>query len=210
MSNLPPLPHAPDLDIDGGDVTLPRIKIAQFSSKQVQSGLVKPGQIYSSTSEEDATVLYDPEDTKAKGVLVYVLGMTKGKSVSIDGSLERFAFNDPSAPADAWVTYDYSLALPEEDAELPYKWLMTKSAAPAAKSINLVLKKGQASGPAWNSAFRITTKSKKNEKGTYYVPVVQVIAADKKFIESSGTLAGMIAGPAPVAALPSGGDEPAI
>lgn len=201
------------LDIDAGDVSLSRIKVAQSTTRQAQAGIVTPGQIFASTSEDDANVLFDPKAKNAEGVLIHVLGMTKGKSASIDGSLERYAFNDPAAPPDSWVTYDYIVCAPELEDPFPLKWLMTRSGAPAAKAINTVLRKRQADGPPQANAFRITTAQRKNDKGTYFVPVVSVVEADPKHVEASSQLAAMIASspttPVSVPSLPPA-DAPAI
>lgn len=189
-------PRPASSEIDSSDIALPKVKVAQKSTKQVEHELVKFGQIFASTSEDDAEVLYDG---KGDGLLFHVIGLQKGKSLSVDGDLMTWGFNDPDAPADAWTTYTYFLCLPEHDEYVPYKFLMTRSATPAAKNLNLLLKKGEAHGPSHQLAFRVTTAKKENPKGSYYVPVIRPAEATEAGIAAAANLAAMLAD-SPVAA----------
>lgn len=207
-SAVPDLVRTPALEIDHEDVALPRIKIGQFMTGQVQEGLVKAGDIFASTSEDDADVLRK-QDAKDDGLLFHVLTMRKGKSATIDGELETYDFHDPAAPADAWTTYNYFVCLPEVDDEVPYKWLLTRTGRPAAQTINTVLKKNTVRGPAWANAFRVTTAQRENQKGKFYVARVRSVEADPKHTEAAEALAVMMQS-APVAASAGATDEPAI
>lgn len=209
-ASVPALVTTPALEIEASDVQLPRLYIGQFSSDQVQDEKVKVGELFTALGQEDP----DPQVVSAKGedaagVLIHVLGMRKGKSLSKDGELELYAYDDPEAPADAWVTYNYAVALPEVDQELPYKMLWTRSATPAAKQLNLVLSKNAGSGPPWTTAFRVRTAFRENEKGKWYVPRVSVVEADEDNVTVAANLAALIASQ-PATEFKSGGDEPAI
>jgi hypothetical protein len=206
-SNLPAVINHSPLDIGAEDIALPRLKIGQFMSGVVQDGDVKAGAIFSSTGEDDAEVLYNHGDKQ--GVLIHVLAMTRGKSVSEGGELFTYAYNDPEAPAEAWVTYNYVVCLPEVDTELPFKWLLTRTGAPAAKQINTVLRRNAAL-PPYGLAFRVETKQKENQKGKFFVPRVTPVDASAPHVEAAAKLASMIAGSAIDQSAPSGATDPAI
>lgn len=207
---VPALYTPAPLEIDARDIALPRIYVGQSNSKAVEADLVEKGQIYAGASAEDsdAVVLYDPKDKKDQGVLVHVLSLTKGRSATIDGELQRFDLNDPDAPADSWVTYNYVVCLPEVDADVPYKLLFTKTQTPTAKKINTILMKGQARGPAHALAFRLTTAPRKNAKGAWFVIDAKPAETTDENIAAAAALAEMV-GQAP--AQPSAPvSEPAI
>ncbi len=202
------LPQTPALDIESSDMQLPRVRIGQFMSAAVQEQLVKPGAVYTSTGEDDPApvVLWDPKSKGAPGLLFHVLDLTKGRSCMVDGSFERYGYDDPDAPPEAWVTYDYLVCLPEADQEVPYKMLFTRTQTACAKAINTVLKKNEARGPAYTTAFRLTTVERENAKGKFFVPRATVVEADQLEAVTPMALA-MTAVRSPAR---STGDEPAI
>lgn len=194
-AGLPALVATPALDIDAGDLTPPKVYVGQFSAKAVKNQLVKPGTIFTAAGADDPepNVIYSPGDDQ--GVLIHVIALRKGKSVTVDGELVTYQFNDPEAPDDAWVTYQYTVCLPEVDAGMPYKWLFTKSSAPSAKQINMVLKRNEAAGPAHIHAFRIGTAHRENTaKGhEWYVTQCRQVEADQSNVELANDLAAMLA-----------------
>ncbi len=208
QSALLDLPHTPALDIGSEDMQLPRVKIGQFMSAAVQEQLVKPGSIYSTTGEDDPSPisLWDPK-TKGEGVLFHVLDLRKGRSAMVDGQFERYAYNDPDAPAEAWVTYDYAVCLPEVDPEVPHKMLFTRTQTPCAKAINTVLAKNQARGPAYATAFRLTTVERENAKGKYFVPRATIVETTSLGLEAAAALAMAISS---IPEQQATGDEPSI
>lgn len=203
-SALPAIYQPAPLDIGSDDIALPRVKVGQ---KMTKADGVTIGQIFASTGEDDAEILYDPKKSKV-GVLIHILGLTRGKSISDGGELVSWAYNDPDAPSDAWTTYNYLLCLPEVDTDLPYKWLFTRTGAPSAKQMNTVLKRN-ATVPPYTLAFRVETKQKENPKGVFAVPRVTQVEADPAHVVSAERLAQMIAGSSPDQPV-SGADEPAI
>jgi hypothetical protein len=209
-SAVPALVSTPALEITAEDVALPRIYLGQFMSGHVQEQTVPAGCIFTATGQDDPDpqVLWELDADKATGPLFYVLGLRKGKSITVDGELETFAYDDPNAPADAWVTYNYFVALPEVDTDVPYKFLMTRTARPAAQQINTVLAKNVAKGPPWVNAFRVTSVERKNPKGKYFVPRISVVEPDDKHVAAAEVLATMIAGR--TADVQARGEEPAI
>ncbi len=211
-TELAPLYVPPPLDIDSNDVALPRIYVGQNNSKAVESDLVKRGSLYSATSGDDAdpVVLWDPTKTgKNPGVIFHVLGLFKGKSITVDGELQRYAFNDPDAPTDCWVTYNYTLCLPELDEDVPYKLLLTKSAKGTAQKINTILKKNEGRGPAYATAFALSTSPRENAKGKWHVAEVKPATAKADAIKLAEGMAQMISGHVSAPQV-TAGDEPAI
>lgn len=208
-STLPAL-RGPVLDISAEDVTLPRLAVGQFMSNVVQEGLVTAGSLYLHVGQDDGdpNVLFDPKNDKGDGVLIHVIGLRKGKSLVVDGQLLRFDYNDPDAPSEAWVTFDYFVALPEVDDTVPGKFLLTRASAPAAKQINLVLLKGAQAGKAAHElAFRVSSVARENAKGKYFVVRVKPVEADAAHVALAQGMVDMVAGSA---VEKSAGDAPAI
>lgn len=205
-SNVPALATTPSLDIGVEDVALPRLKIGQFMSPLVQEKVVDAGDLFTSVGADDPDpVIIDQGDD---GVLFHVLDMQRGKSASVDGELTIYDYNDPDAPENAWVTYNYVVVLPEVDPDFPVKWLLSRTGRPAAQQINLVLTKASAQGPPWNQAFRVTTAERSNDKGKYYVPRIKHVEADAANVAICDTLAVMVSGDA--ASVQATGEDPAI
>lgn len=172
-SQVPALVNTPALEFTAEDVTLPRIKMAQFMSSAVQDQLVTPGDLFASVGADDPqpTVLDQP-------VLFHVIALRKGKSYSESpgAELQRFDYGDPDAPAGAWVTWDYTVALPEVDPDTPYRMLFTKTGTGAARTVNTTIdRSGQ---PHYELAFELTTVQRENAKGKFYVP--RPVAVDAK------------------------------
>jgi hypothetical protein len=220
---VPAAPTVPDLvqprealDIGQADVALPRIKIGQPQAAAVQEGTVPAYSLYAATGSEDPEpVILHELDSGDEGVLVHVLAMRKGKSLTEDGELQTWAFDDPAAPPEAWVTYNYVLALPEHDPDVPYKMLFTRTASPAAKQINTVLQRNAGKGPSFMTAFRITTQKREKQQGSstyrWGVPRVRSVEADQEGVDISAALYRQISDSlGAVATTAPRGDEPAI
>lgn len=207
--NLPDLVRTPALDIGHEDVALPKIKLAQFMTEQVKEQLVKPGCIFSATSKDDSDPIVLWDKSKGEGVLFHVLHLRKGKSVSEGGELQLYDYNDPDAPPEAWVTYNYSVALPEFDTDVPYSLLLTRTGAPAAKQLNTILKRNEVKGPAHLLAFRLTAVERENAKGKFYVPRITQVEPTAEGVAVANNLATVMSGSA-LEATATGGSEPAI
>lgn len=184
---VPDLVQTPALEITAEDVALPRIHIAQFSSKAVQAELVKAGTLFASTSQDDP----DPQ-VLDQPVRFHVLAIRRGKSFSEGGELQRYEYNDPDAPANAWVTYDYTVALPDVDPSIPFKVLLTRTGMPAARQLNTILAKGQATQPAWSLAFELTITDRTNDKGKYWIPQVRQVDPTQDGTNVAAELASMM------------------
>lgn len=218
-SAVPDLVRTPALDLDSGDIALPKLKLGQYTADAVKSQLVKPGSIYTTigADDPDPTILLSPsgreKDTVGQdGVVFHVLGARKSWFKSEPGSsdFETADFNSMSVPearADGWwLTYTYTIAIPSEDEDVPYVYITTKSAMPAAKQINFALMKS--GRPPWYTAFALTTKFKQKGDNTWFVPVVSTSEASDESIKVAERLAVMVAGQS--AEFDSTGEEPAI
>ena len=213
-STVPALAPTPATEITAEDVSLPRVYIGQFISNAVQHGLVKAGQIFVAlgADDPDPQTVYDPEakDTAklGRGLLFHPIALRKGKSLQVDGRLETWQFEDPSAPKEAWTTYTYLIAIPEIDTDVPAKWLLTRSGKPAALQINTVLKKNASKGSIWLNAFRATTDWRENEKGKFAVPRIRPAEASTKDVELAERFAVELSGSS--ADVKATGDEPEL
>jgi hypothetical protein len=194
-ASVPDMVRTPALSITAEDIALPRIYLGQFMSQAVQEGLVKAGQIFSATGADDPdpTILWssDGKGEFKDGVPIYVLTIKKGKSWTAGPGeeLQLFDYDDPAAPADAWVTYGYVVAIPALDDQVPFKLLLTRTGKPAALQINTVILKQAAAGPAWLTKFVLTTAPRENNKGKFFVPRVAVgeaVAAEVAIAETIG------------------------
>lgn len=207
-ASVPDLYRPPAIEISAEDVVLPRIYLGQFMTEAVKNQLVKPGCVFTASGPDDP----DPNVLHTlgsdDGPIVLVLAMKRGKSFSDGGELQLYDYDDPTAPAEAWITYNYTVCIPDVDEEVPFKWLLTRTGRPAAQQINTVLKKNEGRGPAWHNAFKVTTVQRENTKGEYFVPRVATVEPTAKQVEVSEALAIMISGHS--ADVQARGEEPAI
>lgn len=208
-SAVPALAQTPATELTAEDVSLSAIKLGQHMSNHVQDGAVPAGCIFATTGPDDPDPVVLWEQGDKEPLVFHVLGLRKGKSVSIDGELELYAFDDPNAPADAWTTYNYVVALPGHDEDMPYKLLLTKTGKPAAQSINTVVAKNP-STPAYKLAFSIDCVQRENAKGKFFVPRVRHVEATDEGTALAEKLLELVPqepAPAPAEAR---ADEPAI
>jgi hypothetical protein len=191
-------------DLDASDIRLPKLKIGQFMTPQVQEGLVKAGSIFTCATREDAEVLVEsgPDGVPVEGgPEFYVLGVRKGWSLTdADDELQTWAFDDPAHPEKANLTYTYTVAVPSVDEQLPFTLLLTRTSTPAARQINLLLKKYESGGDGSQLALLIGSKKRENtEKGfKWYVAQVTTApepsdAKSRKAREAAQAVAGNLA-----------------
>lgn len=197
--------YSPDSTIDHNDVALSKLYIGQFMTSAVQENNVKAGDVFTATGPDDP----DPHALK-QPVRFHVLGLRKGKSLAVDGDLQTWAFSDPHAPADAWTTYSYFVALPEEDEDFPYRWLLTRTGTPAAKQINLAILKHEGRGPSYEIAFELTTTQRENPKGKYFIARVKPVEAIPAHVELAEKMIALIGRQRVDDSPPAGTEEPAI
>lgn len=175
-SNVPAL-YDPSTSIDADDIEFPRLYIAQGTHGFVQAELVRRGSLVLATSgdDPDPVVLAQPNDPT--GINFLVLALRKSKSISVNGELVRFNFNDPDVPPEAWTVYTYFIALPGIEDDVPVKWILTRSAKPAAQKINTVLARTAGQQPSYMSEFNLTTAERHDvQKGhRWHVPRVKPV-----------------------------------
>lgn len=191
--SVPALVQTPSVELTAEDVALPTIKLGQFMSDHVQEGRVPAGSIFSATGADDPDPVVLWEQGSDDLLKFYVLALRKGKSISEGGELVLFSYDDPNAPAEAWVTYNYFVTLPQVDEEMPYKLLLTRTGKPAAQQINTVIAKNLASAPAHTLAFTLDCTQRENKKGKYFVPRVKQVEADEDEVKIAESLLPMVA-----------------
>lgn len=206
---VPALNSTPATELTAEDIALSTIKLGQSVSDLVEDGAVPKGSIFAATGSDDPDPQILWEQGKPDGVVFHVLDLRKGKSVSEDGELTLFAYDDPEAPASAWVTYNYVVALPEVDEDMPYKLLLTKSNKPAAQTINTVLAKNVGT-PPHELAFTMDCVQRENAKGKYYVARVRHTEATPEGIELANKLAQIVPAAQAPAPAEAAVEQPAI
>jgi hypothetical protein len=190
--------NLPALRFDGGttltaeDLALPRLYVAQAITNAVQDGNVTAGALFVAQDSDDPDPVTLAEKGSDEGVLIHVLALRKGKSLSVDGSLETWRYDDPNAPSDAWTTYTYAIAIPEYDSEIPCRWLLTRTGRPAAQKLNTVLARLSGQKPPYSVAFRVTTVERSNDRGRYFIPRVAPTEATDENVEIAGRLYAQI------------------
>jgi hypothetical protein len=169
-SAVPALYQPAALDLGGSDVAMPRVYIGQGLSNAVSDGTAKMGDVYLANGKDDPEPeIQWSERSRDAGLLFSILGLKRGKSLNVEGELETWDYNDPEAPEDARTTYDYTVALPEAS-DMPARLLLKSTSTGTARQINLILAKAQRDGiPPYSIGFRLTSKRRKNDKGTFFV-----------------------------------------
>lgn len=208
---VPALAPTPATELSAEDIALPAIKLGQFMSDHVQEDRVPAGCIFSATGADDPDPVVLWEQGQDEKLRFYVLALKKGKSVSSDGELVLFDYNDPDAPAEAWVTYNYAIAIPAADEGMPYKFLLTRTGKPAAQQINTVIAKNP-NVPSYKLAFELDCKERSNKKGKFFVPRVSHVEATEAEVAVAEKLSELVnADPAAGQAAPADrAEEPAI
>lgn len=190
-AGVPALAGTPATELNAEDIALSKIKFGQGQSNAVQDGIVPLNCIYATTGPDDPDPVVLWEQGDEKPLRLHVLALKKGKSISVDGELELYAYDDPNAPAEAWVTYNYVVVLPDHDTEMPYKLLLSKSSKPAAQAINTVVAKN-ATTPAYKLAFDLVVKPRENAKGKFCVAQIRHVEASDEGIEVAEKLLAMV------------------
>lgn len=207
---VPALVSTPSVELTAEDVALPSLKLGQYMSDHVQEDRVPAGSIFSTTGQDDPDPVVLWEQGEEDLLTFHVLALRKGKSFSEGGELVLFSYDDPNAPEKAWTTYNYMVALPEVDQEMPYKFLLTRTGKPAAQQINTVIAKNLASKPAYELAFTVDCVQRENKKGKFFVPRVKHVEAKDENIKVAEALASMIPAESAGAAPAESAEEPAI
>jgi hypothetical protein len=222
-SALPALVNPQALgNLDGRDVSLPRLYKGEYQSSLVQDDTVPKGSTYVAAGPDDP----DPEvvtTTVGDKVLVHVLRAWKGKSANLDdngnvvksgGTFTTWKYEDANAPDGANVDYHYVVSLPDVDPDIPVKLTFAKTSVPAGKKINFLLLKDPSLAP-YTFAFELNTKhrEKKGDGQTYrwYIWEARLVEAKPANVESAAKLSELVnAVPADIERTSGPGNEPQI
>jgi hypothetical protein len=199
------------------DVTLPRLYRGEKSSNAVENGDAPLGCVYIAQGSDDPNpiVVADPAPKGQEvgpTIRAHVLGVKKGLSLRENNELRTWPFGDPSAPAAARITYDFTLVLPEVDQDVPVKVLMASTSTGTAKRINFDLLKLDDPSRWPELAFDLALKKRSRTEGgktdTWFVWIANVVEADEGHVAIARKIATLIDGvagdqtPAPPPAQP--------
>lgn len=195
-AQLPALAPTPANSITAADIALPKLYRGETQSNAFKDDLVPKGCIFIASGADDPEPQVVAEPGDDKGILMHVLDLKKGWSHSVQGEdLQTWAFEDPDRHPDAWVTYQYVVALPEIDDEIPVKLLMTKTSTQTAKRINFLLLK-QNGRPPYELAFRLSLNERKAEKGgqkfQWYTWQAKTVEADPANVAIAAKVAELV------------------
>jgi hypothetical protein len=201
-SAVPALAYDAASSVSAEDIAIPTIYMGQRAQSLVEAGFAKPGDIYSAQSQDDsdAQVLWE-YGSKDEGVLIIPLHLRKSWSFSPGAGmqLEIWPFeargrdypdgpplDDPDPKKRAWLTYNYTLLVPEVDPQMPYRTRFYRSGVPAAQKINFE----QAKDPGHLHAFRwVTTERSRQGVGKWYIPqLVNAEATAEQFASAVSLL----------------------
>lgn len=219
---LPDLVQTQTMEIEGGDVSFPRLKVSHPSQDFVPD-IVPPFAIFSELNKEDDNkiVLFElppkhdkPDFDKVPdaGILVYVLAMKKGLSANVDsegnvvprnteGAIFRsWAFDDPSAPRGKGVdtTYNYVLYVPEVDSsDQPHRLLLTRTSTQTARTMNTYLRLAQDQGrPPYTVPFRIWSEKRSREFGgqtqRWAIFKARPVQPDREYVQAASAMTEVI------------------
>jgi len=188
-SNLPAQRYDAADEIGAEDVPFPRMKFAQKQTDEVDAELVEYGSIFTRIGQGDAepTTISKPTGKEmgtqsSPAVRFYVLGIRTGYSWRDENDQFQRSQFPPDNLTVAKVqaagnrvdkTYDYTIAIPGLDTEMPYRFLLTGAwGGPAARLLNLMLKRAAQQGPSSEAAFEVVAEKGKNAKGMFSKAVV--------------------------------------
>jgi hypothetical protein len=185
------------------DITLPRLYRGESQANAVKLGDAPLGCIYVAQGADDPNpiVVADPAkkgEPVGPPIRAHFLGVKKGLSLRENNELRTWQFGDPSAPADARITYDFTLALPEVDPDVPVKVLMASTSTGTARRINFDLLKLDDPSRWPELAFDLALKRREKTEGgstqVWYAWIATHVEADPKHVEVARKLAELIGG----------------
>ncbi|KKN44391.1 hypothetical protein LCGC14_0693870 [marine sediment metagenome] len=184
--------ETPDFDQD--DVVIPRLRLAQGLTTEVQDGLARPGQWI--------LIGYEPEDE----LIVVPVAFTKRREMRDDDTREVLCFSkdskvgvgDPggdcaSCLMSQWVegdkgkntpplcNFQYSYLMYVVDFEALAAMTFTKSALRTGKLLNTIV----AQRGMMKCAVKLSNSQRKGPNGNYYVPVVNPTNVDDEVLAAA-------------------------
>lgn len=119
------------------DLLFPTLYVAHSSSALYESTNAKTGDIIRALNADDpeAEVVQAQKD-QGDGLLIFPLSWHKSWSLSDGGgNLQTWAFDDPARDPKARIVYNIVMAVPELDANVPFKMRFTGASTNAGKAI---------------------------------------------------------------------------
>jgi hypothetical protein len=202
--NVPALAPTPATTITFEDITIPTLYVGQRTSKAVEKGIAKFGDIFiaEGAGDDEARVLWEI-DSKDEGVLFHPLHMYKSWTWTDGNNLRSWPYGTTGEPPAEAVqlaeesgkavfrTYNYLTFVPGYDEEMPVNLrLNSKSQRPAANKINMTV--SRSGKPYHTHAFRITSRLDSNGNTKWATPIVAEVKADPKQVEQAHQLFGLI------------------
>lgn len=186
--------------LDANDVTLPRLYRGESQSNAFKDGNVELGSIYIAQGSEDPepiTVATTKKGEESSSTIrAHFLAVKKGLSVRENNELRTWQWGDPSAPAEARTTYDFTLVLPEIDEDIPVKVLMSSTSTQTAKRINFLLLKLDDPTRWPELAFELSIKRREKTDGgskqVWYVWQAKTVEADENHVAIARKVADMM------------------
>lgn len=209
--DVPDLAPTPASTITAEDIIIPTLYMGHQAQTIVANGLAKPGDIYAAASQDDseAQILFEYDaknEHRDDGLLIHPLFMFKSWSFSPGPGqqLEMWPFEargraypdgpplfDSDPKNRAWLTYNYTLFVPDADPEMPFRTRFYRSGAPAAMKINQTVIRS--SNPMLHHAFRWSTKRVSRQGiAPWTVPVLNAVEAKPEHVEQARALFLMI------------------
>jgi hypothetical protein len=178
------------------DLALPRLAVAQSTSRPVQNELVPVGSIYVTHEPEDPDPQVVYTQDRKDGVVVHVLGHRKAWVYHDDEDRFTVSGRSPGAQigpsADAQPAYELAVLVPAFDEQLPCSWLLKGSAMNVGKRVFTAATKE--SVPLFALAWSISTVQRQNERGRWFAPVATPIAKPRAEHVSAAAQAAQLLG----------------
>lgn len=170
--NLPAVRTNGSNDLTAADVAFPRVFLGQALSPAVQDQAARVGDLYLANdgTDLDVNVIAGPDE----GVTIYLLAKpTKYLERRDDapGGFGRWAIDNPDAPAPGretgvYTVYEYAVAIPGAEDDLPVRLTLKRSGVPAARKLNTALLRAGNSTPPYELAFELSSKESFNAESS--------------------------------------------
>lgn len=203
QSKLPAVRKGGTQDLTAADVAFPRIYVGQAKSPAVEAKAAQVGDIYLANDGNDLDpIVVAPE---GESVVIYLLGrpnkyLERKEDRRNNIEFGRWAIDNPDAPAPGresgvYTVYEYPIAVPGHEDDLPVRLTLKRSGVPTARKLNTALLR-QGSNPPYDLAFELTTREQFNaaSQSKYQVFGVKSAAGDAEGRAVAENLHAIIAG----------------
>lgn len=185
QSKLPAVRTTGTQDLTAADVAFPRIYVGQAKSPAVEAKAAQTGDIYLANDGNDLDpIIVAPE---GESVTVYLLGrpnkyLERKEDKRNNIEFGRWAIDNPDAPppgreSGVYTVYEYPIAVPGHEDDLPVRLTLKRSGVPAARKLNTALLR-QGSNPPYDLAFELSAREQFNAASQSKYQVFAVKAVD--------------------------------